>query len=160
MASLNDLSLKHRLFMKTYRYRSFDWRPGALLRKPLFQAKLAIITTAGLHLPEQKAFDDRLRGGDFSFRELSSNVKVNELKIAHRSSAFDQRGVLADRNLAFPLDPCRELVSQGKLGALNHRHFSFMGSITEPEKLVSETAPEVAEKLLEDKVDAALLLPV
>jgi D-proline reductase (dithiol) PrdB len=160
MASLEDLDLAQRLFMKTYRYRSVDWGPGARLTKPLSQVKLAIISTAGLHLPEQDAFDDTVRGGDSSFRQLSVDVQIGRLKIAHRSSAFDQTGVLQDRNLAFPLDRCRELVSRGKLGALNHRHFSCMGSITAPGKLVKETAPEIAAKLRQDKADAAFLLPV
>jgi D-proline reductase (dithiol) PrdB len=160
MASLDELNLTHRLFMKAYRYRSVDWAPGARLARPLSEVKLAIISTAGLHLPEQTAFDDAVRGGDPSFRELSVDVQIDKLKIAHRSSAFDQTGVLKDRNLAFPLDRCRELISRGKLGALNYRHFSCMGSITAPEKLVRETAPEIAAKLQQDKVDAAFLLPV
>jgi D-proline reductase (dithiol) PrdB len=46
------------------------------------------------------------------------------------------------------------------VGALNHRHFSFMGSITAPGRLISETAPAVAQLLQEDQVDAALLVPV
>lgn len=130
MALIKDLEPTHRLFMKTYRYRSFDWLPGAQLTKPPSEAKLAIITTAAVHLPEQSAFGGTVRGGDSSFRELSVDVDVNQLKIAHRSSAFDQTGALQDRNLVFPLDRFRELVAQGKIGALNHRHFSFMGSIT------------------------------
>ena len=45
-------------------------------------------------------------------------------------------------------------------GALNHRHFSFMGSITKPEKLLDETAIQVAKMLREDEVDAVFLTPV
>jgi D-proline reductase (dithiol) PrdB len=160
VALIKDLELTHRLFMKAYRYRSFDWRPGADLTKPLSEAKVAIITTAAVHLPEQSAFDETVRGGDSSFRELSGDVDINQLKIAHRSSAFDQTGALQDRNLVFPLDRFRELVAQGKIGALNHRHFSFMGSITAPGKLVGVTAPELAARLRQDQVDVAFLLPV
>jgi D-proline reductase (dithiol) PrdB len=160
MASIEDLRMSHRLFMKAYRYRSVDWHPGAKLNKPLPEATLVIISTAGLHLPDQAAFDETVKGGDPSFRELPDAVDVRQLEIAHRSSAFDQTGIRQDRNLAFPLDRCRELVAQGRLGALNGRHFSFMGSITKPDKLIMETAPQVATKLQQDKVDAALLLPV
>jgi hypothetical protein len=35
MARLEELKLTHRLFMKAYRYRSLDWRPGARLSGPL-----------------------------------------------------------------------------------------------------------------------------
>jgi D-proline reductase (dithiol) PrdB len=160
MAHVEDLTLPDRVFMKTYRFRSVDWRPGALLNKPLRESKFALITTAALHLPKQAAFDTKIRGGDCSFRELPANGDLQQLKIAHRSSAFDKTGALKDRNLVFPLDRFRELVSLGKVGALNHRHFSFMGSITKPARLISETAPAVADQLRQDRVDAVYLLPV
>ncbi|HXB21926.1 MAG TPA: glycine/sarcosine/betaine reductase selenoprotein B family protein [Candidatus Solibacter sp.] len=160
MARIEDLSLPHRIFMKAYRFHSEDWRPGASLDKRLSESKIALVTTAALHLPEQPAFDDNIRGGDSSFRELPADVDVSQLKIAHRSSAFDQTGALQDRNLVFPLDRFRELVSRGTAGALNHRHFSLMGSITAPARLISETAPAVASLLRKDEVDTAFLLPV
>ncbi len=160
MARIEDLTLPHRLFMKAYRYRLVDWRPGALLSKPLSESKFALITTAALHLPEQPAFDLDISGGDCSFRELPVDVELKQLKIAHRSSDFDQTGAQEDRNLVFPRDRFRELISRGEVAALNHRHFSFMGSITKPERLISETAPAVAELLRQDQVDAVCLLPV
>lgn len=160
MARLEELKLSHRLFMKAYRYRFVDWSPGARLAKPLTEAKLALISTAGLHLSDQPAFDPAVKGGDASCRELPSTVDVQELRIAHRSSAFDQTGALQDRNLVFPLDRFRELVERHEIASLNHRHFSFMGSITAPGRLVSETAPHVASKLREDQVDAVFLVPV
>ena len=160
MARIEDLTLTHRLFMKAYRYRTIDWSPGACLNKALSESKVALVTTAALHLPEQPAFSHDIRGGDCSFRELPGSAEVNQLKIAHRSSAFDQTGAREDRNLVFPLDRFRELVAQRILGALNHRHFSFMGSITDPGRLISETAPAVANLLRQDQVDAAFLVPV
>ena len=95
-----------------------------------------------------------------SFRELATDVEIEQLRIAHRSSAFDQTGALKDRNLVFPLDRFRELVARGEVGSLNHRHFSFMGSITVPGRLISETAAQVAAKLREDQVDGVFLVPV
>lgn len=160
MARIEDLRFTHRLFMRNYQFRHFDWSPGAHLEKPLSQAKVALVTTAALHLPEQAAFDPSIRGGDSSFRELPATVEVSNLRIAHRSSAFDQNGANQDRNLVFPLDRFRELLTSKKVGALNHRHFSFMGSITSPGRLISETAPAVAKFLQEDRVDAAFLVPV
>jgi D-proline reductase (dithiol) PrdB len=160
MARLEDLKLSYRLFMQTYRYRSVDWQPGARLTKPLDETKGALISSAGLHLPEQPPFDASHKGGDPRFREIPATVDVQSLLIAHRSSAFDQSGARADRNLVFPLDRFRELSERGEIGPLNHRHFSFMGSITAPGRLISETAPEVAARLREDQVDWAFLVPV
>jgi D-proline reductase (dithiol) PrdB len=160
MARFEDLKLSHRLFMKAYRYRSVDWSPGARLARPLSEARLALVSTAGLYFAHQPAFDPALKGGDASFRELPNSVDVQELRIGHRSSAFDQTGALQDRNLVFPLDRFRELVGGHEIGSLNHRHFSFMGSITAPRRLISETAPQVAAMLREDGVEAVLLVPV
>lgn len=133
---------------------------GRRLVRPLSGTKLALISTAGLHLPDQPAFDPAIKGGDASFRELTNHVEVQQLRIAHRSSAFDQTGALKDRNLVFPLDRFRELVGRREVGSLNHRHFSFMGSITAPGRLISDTAPQVAAKLRADEVDAVFLVPV
>jgi D-proline reductase (dithiol) PrdB len=160
MARLEDLTLAHRLFMQVYRYRQVDWSPGARLVKPLSAAKLAVITSAGLHLPTQPPFDESIRGGDFSFRELPDEVDVQTLLIAHRSSAFERAGALEDRNLVFPLDRFRELVGHGELGSLNHRHFSFMGSISAPGRLTTQTVPAVASEFHRDSVDAVFLVPV
>jgi hypothetical protein len=51
-------------------------------------------------------------------------------------------------------------VARGRLGSLNHRHLSWMGSITAVGRLVRESAPAAAQLLVEDRVDAALLVPV
>lgn len=160
MARLEDLKLTHRLFVETYPFRTADWKPGARLEKPLSSSKVVLISSAGLHLPDQPAFDLDLRGGDFRFRELPSALDVCRLQISQRSSDFDQTGAREDANLVFPLDRLKELGQRGEVGALNHRHFSFMGSITAPGRLLSDSAPRVAELLCEDRVDVALLVPV
>lgn len=159
MARLEDLKLSHRLFMEGYPYRSSDWLPGARLEKPLQRCRLALISTAGLHLTGQTPFDLGFRGGDFSFRELPSGAEIQQLKIAQRSSDFDRAGAAEDMNVMFPLDRFRELVRQGDIGSLNHRHFSFMGSITAPGRLVAVSAPQVARMLREDEADAVFLIP-
>jgi D-proline reductase (dithiol) PrdB len=159
MGRLDELSLTHRLFVETYPFRRVDWVPGARLKKPLSQSKLALISSAGVHLPGQPPFDLAFRGGDFSFRELPKTLDVRRLKIAQRSSDFDQTGAREDANLVFPIDRFRELVARGDMVGLNHRHFSFMGSISAPGRLISDSAPQVAQLLQEDGVDAAFLVP-
>lgn len=62
--------------------------------------------------------------------------------------------------MVFPLNRFRKLAEQGELGALNHRHFSFMGSITAPGRLISRSGRQVAEKPRDDGVDAVFLVPV
>jgi D-proline reductase (dithiol) PrdB len=162
MANYNDLSLHVRLFMKGYPFSKYAVIPVpcARLEKPVSAARVALVTTAGLRTPEQLDFDRSIKRGDTSFREIPNEIEVRSLIESHRSNAFDHSGIEADANLAFPLDRFRELESENVIGELNHRHFSFMGSIIGPRKLIETTAPQVARCLIEDNVDLAFLTPV
>ena len=160
MAKVSDLKLRYRIFMRAYRYRQFEWRPGALLEKPLSQSRIAVVTTAGFYLPRQAPFDPSIRGGDYSFREIPLETNLDTLQIGHRSDAFDHAGIESDKNLALPLDRLRELNAEGRIAAVAPRHYSFMGSILAPARLVIVTAPEVARRLAEDQVDGVFLTPV
>lgn len=160
MAKLSDLKLRYRLYMQAYPYRRIDWRPGAQLRKPLAASKIAIVTSAAFYALDQEPFDPSVRGGDYSYREISGDLDLASLRIGHKSDAFDHTGIEKDKNLALPLDRLRELKQEGLIGEVAKRHFSLMGSITAPERLVQSTAPEIAEKIAADCVDAVLLTPV
>jgi D-proline reductase (dithiol) PrdB len=160
MANISDLKLAYRLFMQAYPYRKVDWRPGATLRKPIREARVAIVTTAAFHTPDQPPFDMSIKGGDCSYRVLDANVDLATLRMAHRSDAFDVRGIDVDKNLALPLDRLKALAQDGVIGEAAPRHFSFMGSIAAPGRLIAQTAPEVARALQDDAVDAVLLTPV
>jgi D-proline reductase (dithiol) PrdB len=162
MATYNDLSLTTRLWMKSYPFRRYAVSPVpcAPLSRPLREARVALVTTAGLRLPEQRGFDNYLKAGDATFREIPGTVETQGLIEDHKSPSFDHSGILADRNLAFPLDRLRELVARGEVGELNRRHFSFMGSIVNPRRLIGKTSVDVAELLRSDGVDAVLLTPV
>jgi D-proline reductase (dithiol) PrdB len=160
MARLTDLKLRYRAFMRAYRYHEADWAASVLLAKPLSGARVALVTTAAFHLPDQPAFDGKSKAGDASFREIPVGADLQALRIAHRSDAFDASGIDSDKNLALPVDRARELVSAGVLGDVAPRHYSFQGSIPDPRRLVAETAPEVARRMLADQVDVALLTPV
>ena len=147
--------------MKAYPVKSYGDTPSNVpLHKRLNQCRVALITTAGLHLQEQTPYDERIMGGDCSYREIPNTIETQVLALGHRSKAFDSSGTESDINLVFPLDRFRELETEGKIGSLNHRHFSFMGSITKPKPLIEKTAPEVAQMLEADDVDVAFLTPV
>jgi D-proline reductase (dithiol) PrdB len=160
MANISDLKLTHQIFMRAYPYRRVDWRPGARLRKPLCEARVAVVTTAAFFRPDQPAFDTSIRGGDYSYRAIPVDTDLSTLGIAHRSDAFDHRGITSDKNLALPLARLKSMTAGGVLGSVAPRHFSFMGSIAAPGRLIAQTAPEVAQLLLEDEVDGVLLTPV
>ncbi|MBA3570499.1 MAG: hypothetical protein H0W34_00695, partial [Pyrinomonadaceae bacterium] len=118
MATYREMILKYRLFMKFYPFARYAINPVpcAKLAKPLNAARVALVTTAGLHTPEQASFDSFLKDGDASFREIPNTVTTSTLIESHKSDSFDHSGIQADRNLAFPLDRFRELVARGEIG--------------------------------------------
>lgn len=160
MADIQELPIGVRLFLKTYRWRRISPLPQAKLSRPLADARVAVVTSAGFAAPGQPGFDLSARGGDTSYREIDAGTRLGSLVESHRSESFDHSGIQSDPNLAFPLDRFRELVAAGRIGELSPRHFSVMGSITAPGRLMTTTAPEIARKLREDRVDAVLLVPV
>lgn len=160
MADIGEFSLVQRAFLRAYPWRRIHPVPWTPLRKPLAECRAALVSSAGFVLPSQEPFDDSRRGGDSSFREIPADVDVGILVSTHRSAWFDHTGMERDPNLAFPIDRIRELEVERRVGSVNRRHLSFMGSITAPGRLVRDTAPLAARRLVEDGVDVALLVPV
>jgi D-proline reductase (dithiol) PrdB len=160
MASLNDLKPAYRLYMQTYRYRRSPWQKHVILARPVAQCRVAIVTSAGFYRPDQPPFDPSVRGGDWSYRVISAETDLTTLRVGQKSDAFDHTGILADANVALPLDRLREIASEGEIGEVAPRHLSFMGSITAPARLLRESGPEAARLLREDAVEIVLLTPV
>jgi D-proline reductase (dithiol) PrdB len=123
-------------------------------KKSLDECRLALVTTGGVHLPEQPRFDIDDFSGDCSYREIPADAET--LTWTH---AYHRPDEGMDLDSVFPLCTLRGLVEEGVVGELGPRHFSFMGAIHDPGPLAQETAPEVAGKLVEDRTDAALLTP-
>lgn len=122
--------------------------------KPLWESRLALVTTGGVHLPEQERFDIDDLSGDCSYRVIPGDAYA--LTWTH---AYYAPGRSTDLDSVFPLWTLRTLVAEGAVGGLNHRHFSFMGAIHDTGPLAGRTAPEVAAKLARDGVDLVLLTP-
>ncbi|MBI2214407.1 MAG: selenoprotein B glycine/betaine/sarcosine/D-proline reductase [Acidobacteria bacterium] len=160
MGDYSEFGLKIRATLAVYRWQRIDPMPWAELGRPVAEANVALVSTAGLALPGQALFDDGVKGGDFSFREVPSSTDPQCLVESHRSDAFSRDGLAEDRNLVFPIDRMHELEREGAIGRFNARCISFMGSITAPRRLMLETAPRAAEILVGDGVDVALLVPV
>ncbi len=160
MARINELPLWLRATLKVYPWRRIDPVPCAPLRKPIAESRVALVTTAGLVPASEPAFDQHIKGGDFSYRIVTADADLQTLRECHRSQSFDHSGIEQDRNVAFPLERLHELARNKEIGDVAARHLSFMGSITAPGRLVRRTAPEAAQRLIEDRVDVALLVPV
>ena len=129
-------------------------QPFVKPKKSLDRSRLALVTTGGVHLPDQPRFDIDDPAGDCSYREIPTTA--DDLTWTHAYYRPDEG---SDLDAVFPLETLRRLASDGMVGRLSARHFSFMGAIHDPTPLVESTAPEVAGNLVEDQVDVVLLTP-
>ena len=129
-------------------------QPFVKPKKPLDRSRLALVTTGGVHLPDQPRFDIDDPAGDCSYREIPTSA--DDLTWTHAYYRPDEG---SDLDAVFPLRTLHRLVRDGMVGELSARHFSFMGAIHDPTPLVEKTAPEVAGKLVEDRADVVLLTP-
>jgi D-proline reductase (dithiol) PrdB len=134
--------------------RAYPVQPFVKPKKSLDRSRLALVTTGGVHLPDQPRFDIDDPAGDCSYREIPATA--NDLTWTHAYYRPDEG---SDLDAVFPLETLCRLVRDGEVGELAPRHFSFMGAIHDPAPLVESTAPEVAGKLVEDQVDVVLLTP-
>ena len=128
--------------------------PFARPRKPLSESRVALVTTGGVHGPDDPRFDIDDPAGDCSYREIPHEAA--RLTWTH---AYYRRDEETDLDAVFPLWTLRKLVGEGVVGVANRRHFGFMGAVHDTTPLEETFAPEVAEKLVEDSVDAVLLTP-
>lgn len=131
--------------------------PFTPLARPLAEARVALVTSCGVHLRADPPFETRATHADASFRALPGDVRAADVAITH--GHYDEADARADLNVVFPIDRLRELAAAGAIGSVAAWHYGFMGSIPRPARLVRETAPEVARRLKADAVDVVLLTP-
>lgn len=133
-----------------FRSGPVPWTP---LRKPLSQCRVALITTAGVHVKGQKPFDVAAKEGDPSLRELPSAMLLDQYCITH--THYDHSDADRDINCVFPISRVREMVDRGQLGSLAETNYGFMGFIKDLDRL-KENARAVAGALLDQHVDVVL----
>lgn len=121
-----------------------------------FKAEVMLITTGGVHRPDQPPFDMSDSRGDTSYRWIPSGTDTYQ--ITH--DYYDHRDADRDINCLFPLPLARRLSESEMIGSLTDHHLSFMGHIEDPlvPELVNERLPELWTEL-EDRPDLMVLSP-
>ncbi len=123
----------------------------------LSQRRVAIITTAGLHLRGEAPYDGQ--GSGIDYRVIPTNTPEQDLVMSHVSVNFDRAGFQADVNVVFPLDRLKELATKKLIGSVANFHYSFMGAIWPITKYEAKVRA-LAKLLKQDHVDAVILSPV
>lgn len=143
----------------TFPFPSPTTSPWTPLSKPLAECKLALFSTAGVYLHDsQEPFDAENYEGDWSFREVPTDVRPEQIAFAH--THYDQTNAKEDLNCVVPLEPLRGLVAEGVIGGLISPFFSISGYCTRPDMVAEETGPRIAERLRELGADVFLNISV
>ena len=158
---LSHLSFVDKSALSMYPWRNCNPGKTSPAKLPLSGSNIAIVSSAGMYARElHDKFDHTIKGGDYSYRIIPGNIKTDQLIENHRSRSFDHSGIKKNPSTGMPIPQLKSLAEEGFIGSLNHRHFSLMGSILAPLRLIKYTIPEIVEKLIQDKVHAVLLVPV
>lgn len=131
---------------------AFDSAPWAPFVKPLSQARIAVMTTGGIHLAHQEAFDV---DGDHSYRQIPLDTLLEDFRVAH--THYDTNGVAEDVDAVFAIHRLQELATEGIVGEAHSPTYSFMGYIRDVAGLMEVSAPEVAQRLKADGVDGVVI---
>ena len=162
--SYRFLDFAARQVMKAWAARQ---KPGVIpftpLRRPLSECTVALVSTAGIALNEDKPFDQEGERrnpwwGDPTFRTIPVGTSERDVRIYHLH--IDPRFGQDDLDVVLPMRRLSELVDEGMVGRVAPTHYSIMGYILEPTELVEKTAPAIAEYMRDEAVDAAALVPV
>lgn len=155
MPRIEDLTEVQRQAVLNFPCFEYDDAPFVRPRQPLHSSKLALVTTAGLHLRGDKPFTT----GDQTYRVIPSGTAAKDIIQSHNSIGFDRTATYRDLNIVFPMDRLKELAERGVIGSVTTNFYAFMGAQTNPKRILEETGPEVAQLLLNEAADAVLLTP-
>ncbi len=147
--------------METPAPETIPWTP---LAKRLQDARIALVTTAGINIHGvEPSFDYEReqrepRWGDPTYRLIPRGLQQERVQAGHLH--INNADILHDVNVALPVHRMLELERQEIIGSLAPTSYSFMGYQPDTTEWRQKYAPEVARRMKEEDVDAVLLTPV
>jgi D-proline reductase (dithiol) PrdB len=119
---------------------------------------IALVTSGGLYLKDsQVPFSTASIHGDPSFREIPKTALQEDFGIAH--AHYDHSLAEQDINVIFPLERLIELEREEVIGRVAETHYSF-SYVNDIVTLLTESVPQLLQKLKAAAVDILLLVPV
>ena len=148
--------LRERDFVRANLFPGFEWltfetpSPRNRLAKPLSEARIGLISTAGGHL-----LGERPMGPGGTVRPL--RVDATELVLSHEG--YDTQRAMQDTETVFPGRTLLSMASAGQIGSVAPLAVSTMGYIPEGRRVLDRTVPAAYDLLRNQDVDLALLVP-
>lgn len=138
---------------------SIPWTP---LSKPLREATVALVTSAGISLKTDPPFDmEREKReptwGDRSYRKIPRDATEKDVNANHLHINTDY--ILQDINVMLPLARLKEFEREGVIGRLAPTAYSFYGFQWQSTEFVSEAIEPMAKNMAAEGVDVVILSP-
>jgi D-proline reductase (dithiol) PrdB len=137
------------------------WAP---FEKRLAEARIALLTSAGLYLKAGQASFDLEREqmhpewGDPSWRAIPADADRSDLGVAHLH--INDEDLLTDPEIALPASRLAELVADGVVGSAMPDHLSVMGYQDRSlEGWRDKTVAELIVHLRDQNADGLILAP-
>jgi D-proline reductase (dithiol) PrdB len=135
------------------------WTP---LSKPLSEATVSLITSAGISLKSDPPFDmEREKReptyGDRSFRAIPNTATGKDINANHLHINTDY--ILQDINVILPLERMKEFEEEGRIDKLAPTAYSFYGFQWQTTEFLTTAIEPMAKNMREEGVDAVLLTP-
>lgn len=127
------------------------------LAGPLSELRVALVTTAGVHLADQEPFHTETVAGDPTVRVLPDDLDPAELRFSH--THYDTTAAEEDHNVVLPIDRLHELADRGRISGATPYHLGMMGFNPDPTRIAEEAAPRVVELLTEAGAGAVVFVP-
>ena len=127
------------------------------LSRPLSECRMALVSTAGVHLGSQAPFHVETIAGDASYRLIPDDAEIDDLVFTH--THYDTSSAEQDPNVVLPIEPLRRAVEAGRVGSASAIHVGMMGFNPNPVEIAEVSGPAVAEELGRHEVDVVMLVP-
>lgn len=127
----------------------------APLRRPLSEATVLIVNSAGVHLRADPPFRFV---DDLTCRRLPQSVAPTEVRPCHPSPI--RRPGRQDVNVVHPYQRLAELAAAGVIGGPSDFHLSTLGAIKQVTRIVSELGPAVVAEVRAAGADVVLVVPL
>ena len=149
-----------RSWLKLESPRDTPWTP---LSKPLPECTVALVTTGGIALRSDVAFDQEGERknpwwGDPTYRVIPQTASAADIRVYHLH--IDPAHAEEDLNCVLPNERLAELADEGVVGRAAPSHYSFMGYLLDPREFLAVSVPAMIGAMGEEGVDAVVLVPV
>jgi D-proline reductase (dithiol) PrdB len=136
--------------------------PWTQLSRPLNQATVTAITSAGISCKSDPPFDmERERReptwGDPTYRCIPRDTTAADIDVNHLHINTDY--IRQDLNVILPLNRLAEFEDEGIIGRLAPTAFSFYGFQWQNERFIDEAIRPMVPKMKAEAVEAVLLTP-